>query len=465
MTHLLDAHTDDWQSFEQATVALKGYPQQTTSQHQALCDDFSAILAAGMQPRRHYHGIDHFRDIAQSPLSVDEMSAHCSNLQEALHTNQLMQHFTFITQIMTRAGWHHDIIYTQVDEGIHPLIDAVLKPFYQREGEHYRLAMAESLQGEGKPLYEMVCTVFGFQYGQVLAAHNGQNEFLSALYATLMGHAQGLSMRTLLAEVTMIEATIPFRSPASVHGLRERVMRANEAITSGSLASETFASEPLSQDEIEALLYGAIFMANHDVIGFRKPFEQFNRGSHLLLMESAPTLQTPHGMYAACTRIADFLSRVGKCESAGIASVFHSYGGFPATDTRDLWDRTAQINCEVQRERMLSYAAVAALVAAVASRCGYAQADEVSFDQLFSDASLEPPDHIFPRAMHELRLMLTPAERDALLGEGVLPPFFPHNPLTEKHLLDQVRPELIHAVQERLITMKDQSPTTSTAIR
>jgi hypothetical protein len=402
---MLDAYPTEWEGFHKASLALLGPGADEDVATPRLAQDFTATLASGAQPRRHYHTIEHFRDVAQAPSSPDEIGPQCSNLQEALHAKQLMAQYAWVTQVMTRAGWHHDVVYTHVDEGVHPDLEAVLQPFFEVVAGQYQLAAHPPANEEARHVYRMALAIFGFREGQVLNPYDGQNEFLSALYAGLQGLAAGLPARNILAEIAMIEATVPFRPATRTEALKARIQVANAALD----------DEILSDAEIEALMYGAVFMANHDVVGFRKPFEQFNRGSHLLLMEGAPTLQTPRGMYKACTRLARFLGRVGRQEEGGIASVFHSYGDFPAQATRDLWDRTAVINCEVQQERMHSYAAAALLVAAAAMVCGRAKAGETAFEHLLTDAKLEPPHHIFPHVLHEVRLQLKNDDVDSLL--------------------------------------------------
>ena len=426
--------------FEEATHALRGPEGLTGGEQRILEADFEAVLLSGAQPRRHYHTNDHYRDVATAPCSVDEMGSHCSNLQEALHTLHLMEHYGFITQVMMRAGWHHDVVYAHIDETIHPAIAVALAPFFQEGEGSYRLPSDPRAPDELCRIYDLALTVFGFYRGQLLDPFGGQNEFLSALYGALQGVKAGLPLKCLLAEMTMIEATIPFRLPSRVPALRSRVITTNHQL----------GSEGLEESEIEALMLGAVFMANHDVIGFRKPFEQFNRGSHQLLMEGAPTLQTPEGMFSACMRLAHFLARVGTQEADGIASVFHSYAGFPAKEVRDQWDRVAQINCEVQRDRMKSYAASALLLAAAAMRQGHPAPGPAQFSELFADASLEPPDHIFPRPMHEIRLLLEKADLGYLIDTRKESAAFLKDQSDAQHILDGVRPALLEEVMVRL---------------
>lgn len=435
----LNDFKDDWQLFSEATLALRR-DTPTAQELAALEQDFLAILESGTQPRRHYHSIDHYRDVATSPMSVDEMNAHCSNLQEALHTHRLMEHFSMVAHCITRAGWHHDVVYTQIDEGIHPSIQHVLAPYYRQQHDVYTVNADPSVPPFQRELYELVLTVFGLHPGQALSPHHGQNEFLSALYGGLYGLEVGMPLKYILAEITMIEATIPFRVASHCSALRERVIKANDRLH----------ADGLSDGEIDALMLGAVFMANHDVIGFRKPFEQFNRGGHQLLMEAAPTLQTTRGMFTACLRLADFLSRVGKEEEGGIASVFQSYQNFPSEEKRREWDQTALTNCSVQQERMRSYAATARLVAAVAGLQEGEADDRTHFTDLLTDATLEPPDHIFPRAMHEIRMHLTPDDQAMLLGGVEAGNFVDFTPDSDALLIASLRPELIQRVREHL---------------
>jgi hypothetical protein len=106
------------------------------------------------------------------------------------------------------AALFHDLVYAQVDSGIHLNLARYVAPFV-REGKTGLLIEPQSLVPDAE--LNLVMGLFGLQVGQVLSPFAGQNEFLSALLAVkILDGILPLGVRAQIA--VCIEATIPFRA-------------------------------------------------------------------------------------------------------------------------------------------------------------------------------------------------------------------------------------------------------------
>jgi hypothetical protein len=107
------------------------------------------------------------------------------------------------------AALFHDLVYVQVDSGIHVNLARYVAPCL-REGPTGLLI--EPLNAHAQdPELQLTMTLFGFKWGQVLSPFGGLNEFLSALLAVkVLDGILPLSVRAQIA--ACIEATVPFRA-------------------------------------------------------------------------------------------------------------------------------------------------------------------------------------------------------------------------------------------------------------
>ena len=107
----------------------------------------------------------------------------------------------------TLAALFHDLVYYQVDHGLHPQISSALAPSIGSRDR--RMWLRPGAETDDRALV-LTMGVFGFSAGQQLELSAGMNEFLSALVmnrslAAVVGEAD------LIFSTACIEATIPFR--------------------------------------------------------------------------------------------------------------------------------------------------------------------------------------------------------------------------------------------------------------
>ena len=214
----------------------------------AVAERLSLLVHRSMeQPRRVYHN-----------------SEHVFKLIEGLNPHQ------------TLAGLFHDVVYVQLDDGFAPWTADWLVPVVAVENGQYAIQPEVRLD----PSLQLCLDVFGFRPGQQLSPFAGLNEFLSAIVAVRALH-EYLPLKSLLAIVTCIEATFPFRAvdsdgvtlPSKLH---HKVLAAASRLGLG-----------LSEGEVATIVGDAIVLANRDVAGFG--FEdpgQFLSDTWMLIDES-----------------------------------------------------------------------------------------------------------------------------------------------------------------------------------
>jgi hypothetical protein len=106
------------------------------------------------------------------------------------------------------AALFHDLVYAQVDSGIHVNMARYLAPFVSENTKGIAIDPMDDAPAED---LELVMTLFGFEKGQVLSPFAGLNEFLSALLAVRI--LDGVLPKSVCAQIAAcIEATVPFRS-------------------------------------------------------------------------------------------------------------------------------------------------------------------------------------------------------------------------------------------------------------
>ncbi len=172
------------------------------------------------------------------------------------------------------AALFHDIVYVQVDAGIHLNLSRHLAAHVREVGHTLVLDTAPAPDDTGLGL---TLALFGFAPGQALSPLAGQNEFLSALVAVKA--LEGLlGWRDLAQVVVCIEATIPFRGAlpdgrpceAAMH---ERLTAANARFALG-----------LTPDDCTQAVERAVRLANRDIgnFGSAHPAEFLNNTWNLI---------------------------------------------------------------------------------------------------------------------------------------------------------------------------------------
>ncbi len=127
------------------------------------------------------------------------------------------------------AALFHDLVYAQVDSGIHVNLARYVAPYVRETDKGLVIDPMDDAPAQD---LEMVMTLFGFARGQVLSPFAGLNEFLSALLAVRV--LEGVLSKPVCAQIAAcIEATVPFRGPqpdgkSCSQLLLERLKQANQ---------------------------------------------------------------------------------------------------------------------------------------------------------------------------------------------------------------------------------------------
>ncbi|PZR05353.1 MAG: hypothetical protein DI536_32280 [Archangium gephyra] len=212
--------------------------------------------------------------------------------------------------IETLAALYHDIVYVQVDLDVPSHYAGLLQPLVARDSSTphgWRLLP----HTEEDPTARDVMHVFGRKAGEVLTPFTGLNELASGFVAAK--ELEGvLSREQLIAVVTCIEASIPFRDGEAV-ALRDRLT------TLG-----------LQAEEIGVMVRRATRLSNNDVGNFADPDPaRFLDNTWKLLPETNPSLHAPTTYSIKDYRVA--LMKMERFLSALPPSrVFHTWGGEPS---------------------------------------------------------------------------------------------------------------------------------------
>jgi hypothetical protein len=229
--------------------------------------------------------------------------------------------FSFVdasNPIQTLAGLYHDIVYYQVDQGFLREIQQIISPYIQLENGEFVIRPSAPDRWQ----FDLAAQVFGWQRGQQVTLAAGLNEFLSAL---VMNEQIGdfVPGKALVKMDLCIEATIPFRGPASdgrgyFDLLEERLREINRRWGFG-----------MTSDEIEDTVRLALRVANTDVENFAESDAAvFLEYTWKLLPEMnvplrARNVYTIREYREALQRMEAFFSTVDP------EVVFHRYKGMP----------------------------------------------------------------------------------------------------------------------------------------
>jgi hypothetical protein len=178
-------------------------------------------------------------------------------------------------------GLCHDIVQTEIDEGLPSIIQLSLEGLITRDATGlYRLV--DDARTRSDRSFEMVRIGFGFQRAQVLSAQTGKNEFLSALSAVKT--LEHCVRPAVLASLTIgIEATIPFRPDTD--DVAHRSLRILQELNT------TF-DLGLSNAQAKEEVRRSIRIANRDVASFcGEDLNEFLEDTWNLLREASSELR------------------------------------------------------------------------------------------------------------------------------------------------------------------------------
>jgi hypothetical protein len=312
-------HRESLHSLLNAAVAiLGGEPSRSVPA-------FEAIWQSGTQPRRFFHNVTHYASVAGAEVALQRKQLGLAPFE------------TSVSALRFIAGLCHDVAYVHVDakadkasDGFAPHIRQQLETLVTlqpHESGNVLLRLHTHVAQDS--LIQAVLHLFGIKPEDdavQLQWYHNQNEFLSALFAVAAGRSMGLQDAQLLAIAALIEATVPFGSPARLLALKDRLLHANAML-----------AEALPAEEMEALIASAEQMANQDVGDFEKHFADFVLNSQRLLLENcAGTAQgnaadciSPVHLATAMSGMADFLMSIAdaSAQNPPTRSIFHKANG------------------------------------------------------------------------------------------------------------------------------------------
>jgi hypothetical protein len=255
------------------------------------------------------------------------------------------------------AALYHDIVYYQVDQGLTPEIERLVRPYVQiRQGGTVRI---EARIRDSDELASMAIEIFDLRPGQELPAPGTLNEFLSALVMLkqLGGH---VPTRELIQITLMIEATIPFRGRDTrgrthFEVLAERLRR----------TSSRWCNPPLGEAEVELAIKSAVLFSNKDIESFAEPdTSRFLDNTWKLLPETnpfhlVPNIYTIRSYRQALQQMQRFLCRLKPDD------VFSQYHGTPPEAEFNRIVGHAHVNlrlgCEYLKIRLVAISLLEAL--------------------------------------------------------------------------------------------------------
>jgi|GEM_PF-6621712 len=279
---------------------------------ETVCDESTRVIKeAGTGEHRHFHNFQHFLDISNA---MDDTEG------------QGLVDSPEIKAVMRRAALYHDIVYHQVD-GLHESVTSAIAPLMTDINEDKPL---ETYILKESRTTAMAKTIFDLKDNHVPSKFNGGNELLSALYAATRGQAEQIPEKYQLAEMAIIEATIPFLGENRMTALANRLTSANAFLPEG---------ERLTPNELEETMHAATHMSNIDVIGFRQHRENGFKDSDDIIRESMASHQTHE--QASSGRLG-FMKHLLSQVEAGEQQVFHSYKGVPSDNVLAEWNRKAE---------------------------------------------------------------------------------------------------------------------------
>jgi hypothetical protein len=222
----------------------------------------------------------------------------------------------------TLAALFHDLVYHQVDQGLHPQIFAALSTSIgSRESQLWLRSGAET----GDRALALTMGVFGFSSGQQLVLSAGMNEFLSALVMNRSLHAV-VPEADLILSTACIEATIPFRTVDAEGRTPAELLEKRMVQTARDLGVQ------VSEERIQQGVRLAVTFANRDVANFgEKEVTRFLDNTWKLLPETNPSLRT-QGVYSIRSYRVALQGMEGFLRALDPGTIFAQYRDAPPTE-------------------------------------------------------------------------------------------------------------------------------------
>lgn len=199
----------------------------------ATAESWGALIREAMQGKaRTFHTVEHLEEIWQDAGPIE-----------------------------TLAILFHDLVYVQVDRGVHEAVRPMVVSAADNCGGRFTARGFDPVQDRPGALAALL---FGIEPGTELTPATGLNEYFSALVAARLT-ATVLWDRDVARVVACIEATIPFR-PADEQGrspldrLAVRLARANRELALG-----------LTDDQVAEAIETAAEVSHRDLANFADP--------------------------------------------------------------------------------------------------------------------------------------------------------------------------------------------------
>jgi len=293
------------QQLQQSVAQLGG-----DSESSVLSETAELIIRSMTGPWRSFHTPQHIFDVGHGGSAVEVL-----------------------------AALFHDMVYVQVDQGIHVNLSRYIAP-YVREDEMALIIDPEP--GRADNLFEALMTLFGFSHGQKLSPFAGQNEFLSALVG-VKALTSVLPTSALVQIAACIEATIPFRA-ASPEGLT-----CSEQLHQRLLVVSQRMGLGFDTEQCTRIVEKCVRVANRDIdnFGSENPADFLNNTWNLIP-------ETNHGLLNASTYTVNGY-RVALQKMEGFLSflnpevVFRRFGEEPSEEIHQQRLQLTRRNLEVAR--------------------------------------------------------------------------------------------------------------------
>lgn len=266
----------------------------------------------------------------------------------------------------TIAALFHDIVYLQIDNGFPRRASDILSPIINFNEPCITLNAIDKSHFSVK----LCADVFGFEAGQKLSIDSGLNEFLSAVIAADL-LAPYLNKHDLLAIISIIEATIPFRI-ANENG-QGFIVDLSARIKKVCHDFNLFDSEYAINQYINEVLIEAIMVANRDIGGFAESdHAKFLSSTWELIEESSATIgemsdYTIQDNRNALLKMESFLG----CLKSN--QIFNCYANLPNIEQlaqmRFAADQNIIFSCHYLRTQITTIAIIEALALETGGNC------------------------------------------------------------------------------------------------
>ncbi|MCX7999656.1 MAG: hypothetical protein N3A69_12015, partial [Leptospiraceae bacterium] len=256
------------------------------------------------------------------------------------------------------AAFFHDMVYTQVDYGIHINLSGYIYPFIF-EKENFLFIRKKTPDSN---LFELLLLIFGFQRGQKLIPFSGQNEFLSALVA-VQALSPFLRFSNLAQVAACIEATIPFRKVENGISCYDILKKRLEFV------NQIFHFD-WNEEIIDHILFRCVRLATRDIQNFGSPDPvRFLDNTWNLMPETNHDLRTPNSYSIADYRIS-MMKMLNFLKTLTPEQIFHQYKSVPSSEKLQEYFSNTRKNLRIAELYLKSKILTVGILEALSFRIG-----------------------------------------------------------------------------------------------